>query len=277
MDDAHRVSVTICGDGGCGKSSITLRLVRSQWTNEYDPTIEDSYSVTRTIDGTTYSLTLTDTAGQEEYRGMWSSSNLASDAFLLVYDITAPSSLATLTHYSDLVQVESETRQEQGRIPPYCMVAGNKSDRVRERQISSKEGLDWARARGCGFMETSAKELVNIEETFARDSNTALNSSKSFPPRNAYVRSADQMRVSREKTVIVRRVAEYRKQQAAGLPLTLLVPTARRTQPSSSFATATPPEEAPAAASSSRDEEKSAVVARSWRKRGRFWSGLKCW
>ncbi|KAK4990888.1 hypothetical protein LTR66_006265 [Elasticomyces elasticus] len=244
MDDAHRVSVTICGDGGCGKSSITLRLVRSQWTNEYDPTIEDSYSVTRTIDGTTYSLTLTDTAGQEEYRGMWSSSNLASDAFLLVYDITAPSSLATLTHYSDLVQVESETRQEQGRIPPYCMVAGNKSDRVRERQISSKEGLDWARARGCGFMETSAKELVNIEETFA---------------------------------LIVRRVAEYRNQQAAGLPLTLLVPTARRTQPSSSFAATTPPEEAPAAASPSRDEEKSAVAAPSWRKRGLFWSRLKCW
>src|SRR6478609_7749258 len=65
------ISITICGDGGCGKSSITLRLVRSQWTSDYDPTIEDSYSVTRRIDGVTYHLSLTDTAGQEEYRGMW--------------------------------------------------------------------------------------------------------------------------------------------------------------------------------------------------------------
>lgn len=36
------ISITICSDGGCGKSSVTLRLVRSQWTSDYDPTIEDS-------------------------------------------------------------------------------------------------------------------------------------------------------------------------------------------------------------------------------------------
>ena len=35
MNDAHKISITVCGDGGCGKSSITLRLVRSQWTHEY--------------------------------------------------------------------------------------------------------------------------------------------------------------------------------------------------------------------------------------------------
>jgi hypothetical protein len=56
MDESSRVHITVCGDGGCGsrappkranfvadtragKSSITLRLVRSQWTSDYDPTI----------------------------------------------------------------------------------------------------------------------------------------------------------------------------------------------------------------------------------------------
>ena len=68
MDENSRITITVCGDGGCGKSSITLRLVRSEWTSEYDPTIEDSYSVTRTVDGVPYYLMLTDTAGQEEYR-----------------------------------------------------------------------------------------------------------------------------------------------------------------------------------------------------------------
>ncbi|CAG8274935.1 unnamed protein product [Penicillium nalgiovense] len=29
-----KISITICGDGGCGKSSITMRLVRSQWVHE---------------------------------------------------------------------------------------------------------------------------------------------------------------------------------------------------------------------------------------------------
>ena len=50
---------------------------------------------------------------------------------------------------------------------PVKIVAGNKCDLKDERLISSREGLEWARSRGCGFMETSAREMVNIEETFA--------------------------------------------------------------------------------------------------------------
>lgn len=185
MKDAHKISITVCGDGGCGKSSITLRLVRSQWTHEYvyqcnhswrilnggryDPTIEDSYSVTRTIDGTTYSLSLTDTAGQEEYRGLWSASNLTSDAFLLVYDITQASTLQQLEYFNQLIEVERETRLEKGATLPICIVAGNKCDLQSQRQVGAREGLEWARSRGYGFMETSAREMVNIEETFARE------------------------------------------------------------------------------------------------------------
>ncbi|KAI0968445.1 P-loop containing nucleoside triphosphate hydrolase protein [Xylaria arbuscula] len=190
------ISITICGDGGCGKSSITLRLVRSQWTSEYDPTIEDSYSITRRIDGTTYHLGLTDTAGQEEYRGMWASSNLGADAFLLVYDITATDSLDALGYFNELIDMEAETRLDNaararkaglgvngggggngaydrgggsgGRVvPPVKIVAGNKCDLQESRQVSAASGLEWARSRGCGFMETSARLEVNIEETFA--------------------------------------------------------------------------------------------------------------
>lgn len=186
------VSITICGDGGCGKSSITLRLVRSQWTSEYDPTIEDNYSVTRRVDGTTYHLSLTDTAGQEEYRGMWASSNLGADAFLLVYDITSRDSLDALQYFNDLIDMEAETRLDNAErarkagvapghgnggygyaapgskvVPPVKIVAGNKCDLQQSRQVPAAVGLDWARKRGCGFMETSARLEVNIEETFA--------------------------------------------------------------------------------------------------------------
>jgi GTPase KRas protein len=179
------ISITICGDGGCGKSSITLRLVRSQWTSEYDPTIEDSYSVTRRIDGVTYHLSLTDTAGQEEYRGMWASSNLGADAFLLVYDITSCDSLEALAYFNDLINIEAETRMDNASrahmagvtplpyeagaktVPPVKIVAGNKCDLQESRQVPAAVGLEWARRRGCGFMETSARLEVNIEETFA--------------------------------------------------------------------------------------------------------------
>lgn len=132
------------------------------------PCPEDSYSVTRTIDGRPYFLSLTDTAGQEEYRGLWAASNLRSDAFLLVYDITQASSLDSLEYFLQMIDMECDHRQDSGAVQPVKLVAGNKCDLKDARQVSAREGLEWARGRGCGFMETSAREMVNIEETFAR-------------------------------------------------------------------------------------------------------------
>ncbi|KAJ5766422.1 uncharacterized protein N7511_004038 [Penicillium nucicola] len=157
-----KISITICGDGGC----------------------EDSYSVTRNVDGLPYFLSITDTAGQEEYRGLWTASTLKSDAFLLVYDITNPSSLETLDHFMDMINMEAEQRVEDnerlrkefgrqdpgtqvGMPPPVKILAGNKCDLKDDRAVTSRDGLEYARKHGCGFMETSAREMVNIEETFS--------------------------------------------------------------------------------------------------------------
>ncbi|KAL9625092.1 MAG: hypothetical protein Q9160_000821 [Pyrenula sp. 1 TL-2023] len=166
----------------CG---ISVEVPKAEFLEE----AKDSYSVTRTIDGLPYFLSLTDTAGQEEYRGLWAASNLQSDAFLLVYDITNPSSLDNLAYFMDMIDVESEQRAEDneraakqrlkhpsGRIGekeiktkamPVKFVAGNKCDLKDARAVTSRQGLEWARRKGCGFMETSAREMVNIEETFA--------------------------------------------------------------------------------------------------------------
>ncbi|EMD00119.1 hypothetical protein BAUCODRAFT_365674 [Baudoinia panamericana UAMH 10762] len=237
MDNSQKITITVCGDGGCGKSSITLRLVRSQWTHEYDPTIEDSYSVTRTIDGITYSLHLTDTAGQEEYRGLWSASNLGADAFLLVYDITRGSSLQGLEYFNQMIEIERETRLEQGQVLPVCIVAGNKCDLQGMRQVGAKEGLEWAKTRGCGFMETSAREMVNIEETFA---------------------------------LLVRRVRDMRRDHARGIQPTLPSAVAR-TQPLDPLPVSNEKAESVEPDTSAPDTPQEKPKKRS------FWSQLRCW
>lgn len=135
----------------------------------YDPTIEDSYSVTRIIDGRQFFLNLTDTAGQEEYRSLFGAATLTlADAFLLVYDITSPSSLEALGHFAQLIDIETEQRLDRGGVPPIKIVVGNKCDLKENRRVRAQEGMEWARRHGCGFMETSARECVNVEETFAR-------------------------------------------------------------------------------------------------------------
>ncbi|KAI9825219.1 MAG: hypothetical protein M1832_001253 [Thelocarpon impressellum] len=237
MADTEQISITICGDGGCGKSSITLRLVKSEWSYDYDPTIEDSYSVTRTVDGRTYNLSLTDTAGQEEYRGLWAASNLKSDAFLLVYDITNADSLGQLEHFQQMIEMEAEQRADAGRPLPVKIVAGNKCDLGGMRQVRSVQGLEYARRHGCGFMETSARNVVNIEETFA---------------------------------LLVRRVVEQRRFPGGTVPPTAAAPA--KTQPSTSTAEKQSPQQQQRLNSVDLEERPGNKT-----KRGGFWARLKCW
>lgn len=69
-----------------------------------------------------------------------------------------------------MIDMECDHRQDTGGVQPVKLVAGNKCDLKECRVVSSRQGLEYARSRGCGFMETSAREMVNIEETFARRS-----------------------------------------------------------------------------------------------------------
>ena len=69
-----------------------------------------------------------------------------------------------------MIDMECDHRQDTGGVQPIKLLAGNKCDLKDGRVISSRQGLEYARSRGCGFMETSAREMVNIEETFARKS-----------------------------------------------------------------------------------------------------------
>lgn len=84
---------------------------------------------------------------------------------MLVYDITSPPSLEQLGYFDDLITMMTDESPDP--VAKVKVIAGNKCDLASQRTVSSAEGLGWARSRGMGFMETSAKLKVNVEETFA--------------------------------------------------------------------------------------------------------------
>lgn len=58
-------SVVVMGGGGVGKSCLTIRLVRDQFVERYDPTIEDAYRKDNfKVDGELCPIEILDTAGQ---------------------------------------------------------------------------------------------------------------------------------------------------------------------------------------------------------------------
>ena len=53
------------------------------------------------------------------------------------------------------------------RGDPIFMLVGNKCDKTYEREVSKEEGAQLARQFGCEFIETSAKQRINVDEAFS--------------------------------------------------------------------------------------------------------------
>lgn len=152
--------LVVVGGGGVGKSALTIQLIQSHFVDEYDPTIEDSYRKQCTLDGELVLLDVLDTAGQEEYSAMREQYMRTGEGFLLVYSINSRTSLEELQSFYEQIQ-----RVKDSDFVP-VLVVGNKCDLEIERQVSYEEGLSLAKSFNCPFLETSAKQRINVEEAF---------------------------------------------------------------------------------------------------------------
>lgn len=152
--------LVVVGGGGVGKSALTIQFVQSHFVDEYDPTIEDSYRKQCVVDDEVALLDVLDTAGQEEYSAMREQYMRSGEGFLLVYSITSRNSFEEIaTFYQQILRVKDKD------YFPVVIVA-NKSDLYAERQVSAMEGREMARQFGCPYVETSAKQRVNVDEVF---------------------------------------------------------------------------------------------------------------
>ncbi|PRP86873.1 Ras GTPase [Planoprotostelium fungivorum] len=152
--------LVIIGDGGVGKSALTMQFTQNCWVAEYDPTIENSYRKQVNIDEETCMLDILDTAGQEEYAAMRDQYIRSGQGFYCVYSITSRQSFEAINRYR--VQI---LRVKEEETYPIVIVA-NKSDLEKEREVSTLEGKELARSLGSPFIETSAKGRMGIEESF---------------------------------------------------------------------------------------------------------------
>lgn len=152
--------LVVVGGGGVGKSALTIQLIQSHFVDEYDPTIEDSYRKQCTIDKEQVLLDVLDTAGQEEYSAMREQYMRTGEGFLLVYSINSRNSLDELQSFYEQILRVKDTEN----VP--VIVVGNKCDLEVERQVSYEEGLAVAKSFNCEFLETSAKQRINVEEAF---------------------------------------------------------------------------------------------------------------
>ena len=156
----YLIKCLIIGDSGTGKSSIMIRLVDDKFNTNYISTIGVDFKIkTMNYKDKTFKFQIWDTAGQDRFRTITSSYYRGADTILLCYDITDRKTFINLDKWLEEVKMYSLGE-------PIIFLCGNKLDLEITRNISRKEGEEYAKSKNMIFFETSSKNNVSIKEIF---------------------------------------------------------------------------------------------------------------
>eukprot|EP01017_Pseudomicrothorax_dubius_P032275 TRINITY_DN4206_c0_g1_i2.p1 TRINITY_DN4206_c0_g1~~TRINITY_DN4206_c0_g1_i2.p1 ORF type:complete len:111 (+),score=9.85 TRINITY_DN4206_c0_g1_i2:67-399(+) len=91
-NDIEAIKCVIVGDGAVGKTCILLSYTNDTFPTDYDPTVFDNFSTQLQVENRNITLSLWDTAGQEEYRQLRLLSYPGADVFLICFSVVHPPS-----------------------------------------------------------------------------------------------------------------------------------------------------------------------------------------
>eukprot|EP00012_Vannella_robusta_P007076 CAMPEP_0206195592 /NCGR_PEP_ID=MMETSP0166-20121206/7939_1 /ASSEMBLY_ACC=CAM_ASM_000260 /TAXON_ID=95228 /ORGANISM="Vannella robusta, Strain DIVA3 518/3/11/1/6" /LENGTH=138 /DNA_ID=CAMNT_0053612895 /DNA_START=71 /DNA_END=484 /DNA_ORIENTATION=- len=115
-------TLVVVGGAAVGKSALTLRFVRSEFVEVYEPTVEDAYRKPVETHGQVGVVEIIDTAGTDQFRTMRDLYYKNSDGFMLVCSVDQPSSVQEIQEIREqIVQVKCSDN-----VP--MAIAINKSD-----------------------------------------------------------------------------------------------------------------------------------------------------
>uniref|UniRef100_A0A7S1TRZ4 Uncharacterized protein n=2 Tax=Phaeomonas parva TaxID=124430 RepID=A0A7S1TRZ4_9STRA len=150
----------LIGDSGVGKSCLLLRFADDTYTESYISTIGVDFKI-RTIEqeGKTIKLQIWDTAGQERFRTITSSYYRGAHGIIVVYDVTDMESFNNVKQW--LHEIDRYASENVNKL-----LVGNKADLEDKRVVTTEAAQEFAESLGIEFIETSAKDRLNVEEAF---------------------------------------------------------------------------------------------------------------
>ncbi|OEL32215.1 GTP-binding protein YPTM1, partial [Dichanthelium oligosanthes] len=150
----------LIGDSSVGKSCFLLRFADDSYVDSYISTIGVDFKIhTIEMDGKTIKLQIWDTAGQERFRTITSSYYRGAHGIIIVYDITDMESFNNVKQW--LSEIDRYANDSVCKL-----LVGNKCDLAESRAVETAVAQAYADEIGIPFLETSAKESINVEEAF---------------------------------------------------------------------------------------------------------------
>ncbi|KAH9948345.1 P-loop containing nucleoside triphosphate hydrolase protein [Amylocystis lapponica] len=179
VDILKKRKIAVLGSRSVGKSSLVVQFIENHFVESYYPTIESTFNKSISYKGVEYDCDIIDTAGQvcpatylplkiynpppqDEYTILNSKHAIGIHGFVLVYSVTSRKSF-------DMVQVVYDKIADfcgLNSIP--CVIVGAKTDlqQSKTRQVPPSEGQELADSHQAAWIETSAKNNVNVAKVF---------------------------------------------------------------------------------------------------------------
>ena len=155
----YLMRLIIIGDSGVGKTCFLMRFADDNFTTSHISTIGIDFKIKAiTIDGKTVKLQVWDTAGQDRFKTITQTYYKGAMGVILAYDCTDENSFNNVRNW--MKQLEAHAMPGISKV-----LIGNKSDSP-SRKIDADRGKALADEYGIAFFEASAKNGINVKETF---------------------------------------------------------------------------------------------------------------
>ena len=153
----------ILGSGAVGKTTLVNSFLKKENIVDYRPTLGICISTQRYyVQGfkeDTIKFLICDLAGQSFFKRVRRDYYKGANCAFIVYDITRRDT------FEEAIKVWFEdAKKELGNIP--FVLIGNKIDKKDEREVTKEEGLAKAQEIRSFFIETSAVNNINVQDTF---------------------------------------------------------------------------------------------------------------
>jgi len=149
------------GDGGVGKTSMVHRFVEDAFQTDYKSTIGTSIMKKECdFEGLSSKVrfVIWDLAGQSQFKRVRQTYVENAEAGIVVFDVTRKETFDNLETWNKEIKEASPTIS--------LILVGNKIDLVDDRQVTTEEGQAFAQKLGLTYIETSAKDGINIQDSF---------------------------------------------------------------------------------------------------------------
>lgn len=156
------IKIVLIGDASIGKTSLIRSFIDNTLAKPY-PSTFNNYSTEINFNSNSYTLSIWDTAGADEYNKLRTLSYPHTDIFMICYAID------NIRSYNNIKKWICEIKN----INMMFLIVGTKCDVRRNRVtdgdvMNCRKGVDLATKYKTSYLECSVEEKINVNEVFMK-------------------------------------------------------------------------------------------------------------